>query len=256
MRPHLVLASTSLVEDGAYQAMADIAGAAASTGSEYRVIGGHMVTVHVARSGADLPARATLDADVGLEAQVLASTGLVEALLGMGYQLQGGNRLVRASAGSGCAIDILVPADTSRVRHNRKVGDHLFVDEAPGLRYALARPAMTVDLEVRLTTAVTVRLQPAVPDLTAAICLKVLAYHSRGEPRDAFDVWRLLEVARADRLAAPDWPATPTPQQVAGLLRSEFVPANGRGVLDASASVTRQARLRVLAMALAGRGPV
>jgi hypothetical protein len=254
VRPHLVLASTSRVEDGAYQAMADIAGAAASTGSEYRVIGGHMVTVHVARSGADLPARATRDADVGLEAQVLASTGLVEALLGMGYEMEGGNRLVRAAAGSGCAIDVLVPTDTSRVRHNRPVGD-LFVDEAPGLRYALARPAMTVDLEVRLTTAVTARLQPAVPDLTAAICLKVLAYHSRAEPRDAFDVWRLLEVARADGLAAPDWPTTPTPQQVAELLRSDFVPANGRGVLDASASVTRQARLRLLATALAGRGP-
>lgn len=111
---------------------------------------------------------------------------------------------------------------------------------------------MTVDLEVRLTTAVTLSLRPAIPELTAALCRKVLAYHFRGERRDAFDVWRLLEVARADGLTASHRPATPTLTRVAELLRGEFVPADGRGVLAASTSTPTRVRLRVLATSLAG----
>lgn len=37
MSSQIVLASTSLAEDGAFRAMADVAGAASGTGTDYRV---------------------------------------------------------------------------------------------------------------------------------------------------------------------------------------------------------------------------
>ena len=49
MNDRLIIASTARAEDGAYLAMADIAELTAATGTEYRIIGGHMVTAHAAR---------------------------------------------------------------------------------------------------------------------------------------------------------------------------------------------------------------
>ena len=46
MNDRLIIASTARAEDGAYLAMADIAELTAATGTEYRIIGGHMVTAH------------------------------------------------------------------------------------------------------------------------------------------------------------------------------------------------------------------
>lgn len=124
--------SASRAEDGAYLALADVATTAAATRTEYRVVGGHMVALHMARHpSAGLLARQTADADVGLEPLVLASSGMVDALYGMGYQLAAGNRFVREFEGLTLAIDMFVPADTSRVHHNRLVAG-LFVDEVPG----------------------------------------------------------------------------------------------------------------------------
>lgn len=251
----LVLASLSRVEDGAYAAMADVCAAALASGIEYRIIGGHMVNVHVARHQLELPDRGTGDADLGLDARVLADGALVAALTAQGYQLTSGNRL-ELGGGDGTpsrAIDVLVPAETSRIRHNRPVGT-LFVDEAPGLHYALARKPHEVELTVRLTDASTLTLAPCVPDLVAALCLKVLAYLSRAEPRDAIDIWRLLEVAYADGLTAHEWPTTTTPARVAQVLREHFVPAAGPGLAVAALTASQQVRLRALARSLTGPG--
>ena len=54
MNDRLIIASTARAEDGAYLAMADIAELTAATGTEYRIIGGHMVTAHAARHNLDL----------------------------------------------------------------------------------------------------------------------------------------------------------------------------------------------------------
>lgn len=71
MSDRVVVASTSLAEDAAYLTMQDAGAAANRTGVEYRIIGGQMVTVHVANSGADAPLRMTTDTDLGLAARVL-----------------------------------------------------------------------------------------------------------------------------------------------------------------------------------------
>jgi hypothetical protein len=188
----MTIASTARAEDGAYLAMADVADVTAAAGTEYRLIGGHMVTVHTARHDLGLPLRQTRDADLGMESLVLATSGVASALLGRGYQQSGGNRFTREFNGLELAIDVLVPADTSRVQHNRPVGD-LFVDEAPGLGYALARDPFVGHLGVRLTTGENLGMTVHFPDAVAALCLKAAAFTSRREHRDAVDIWRLPE---------------------------------------------------------------
>jgi hypothetical protein len=168
MTGSVVIGSTSLAQDAAYLAMADAVAAANRIGVEYRIIGGQMVSVHVAASGADAPPRMTGDTDLGLEATLLADNRLLEGLRAVGYALVAGNRLERDD------------------------GTRAIDDDVLGLRYALSRDPLLVDLQVRLTTGTLVELRPAVPDLAAAICLKALAFQARAAPRDAVDVWRLL----------------------------------------------------------------
>jgi hypothetical protein len=241
----IVIPSTARAEDGAFLAMADVAELAASTKAEYRIIGAHMVSVHTARHDLDLPLRQTGDADVGLQAKVLASSGLVDALVDRGYRQEGGNRFIRKVDGVELAIDLLIPAYTSRIRHDRPVGD-LFVDEVPGLSYALARDPDVVALRVRLTSGKYVDMTPHFPDAVAALCLKALAFAARLEKRDALDVWRMLEVINVDGVTAAIWPDRATPRQAAELLRHDFLPANGKGVRAATDLAVQQARIRAL----------
>ena len=71
MADRFVIPSTARAEDGAFLALADVTELAASTDSEYRIIGAHMVSVHTARHELDLPLRQTGDADVGLQRRCL-----------------------------------------------------------------------------------------------------------------------------------------------------------------------------------------
>ncbi len=247
----LVIPSTARAEDGALLAMADVAELAASTGTEYRIIGAHMVSVHTARHDLDLPLRQTGDADVGLQAKVLASSGLVQALIDCGYRQEGGNRFIREVDDLNLAVDLLIPAYTSRIRHDRPVGD-LFVDEVPGLSYALARDPCVANLRVRLTNGRYVDTAPHFPDAVAALCLKVLAFAARLEKRDAIDVWRMLEVVNADGVTPASWPDRATPRDAADRLRKAFLPANGIGVRAASSVSARQARIRALVARIVG----
>ena len=251
MNDRLIIASTARAEDGAYLAMADIAELTAATGTEYRIIGGHMVTANAARHNLDLPLRQTRDAGLGLEASVLASSGLAGALLGRGHEQRGGNRFIRAHDDQELAIDVLVPAETSRVRHNRPVGD-LFVDEAPGLQYALARKPFLGRLEVQLTTGESLRLTVYFPDAVAALCLKVAAFNSRRESRDAVDVWRLLETLNADGMTAEAWPNSPTPRKTAEYLHRDFLPVTGAGVRAATREPQIRTRVRALVSRIVG----
>lgn len=251
MAERFVIPSTARAEDGAFLAMADVADIAASTDTEYRIIGAHMVSVHTARYELDLPLRQTGDADVGLQAKVLASSGFVHALIDRGYRQEGGNRFIREVDDLELAVDLLIPAYTSRIRHNRPVGD-LFVDEVPGLSYALARDPFVANLRIRLTSGTYVDTKPYIPDAVAALCLKALAFAARVEKRDAVDVWRMLEVVNADGVTAADWPDRATPRAAAEQLRRSFLPANGIGVRAASTVPSQQARIRALVARLVG----
>ncbi len=76
------------------------------------------------------------------------------------------------------------------------------VDEIPGLSFALALPGERVELHVRLLDDSTIDLITVIPEITAALCVKVLGYADRLAAKDALDVWRLLAAYRM-RVPAP-----------------------------------------------------
>jgi hypothetical protein len=54
-------------------------------------------------------------------------------------------------------IDVLVPTFTSRTRENVRVAEDLFTTEVLGLQLALARPSVTISLELRRLNGLTLR---------------------------------------------------------------------------------------------------
>jgi hypothetical protein len=133
-----------------------------SVTDDYRVIGGHMVTVLAARwqLGHELY-RETGDVDLGVPPIVARGHTLVSRLKDLNYLQVAGNRFARGLSdipagmkekGSPrdpeALIDILIPAYTSRAHENVQVGDDLFTTEVPGLHLALARPPVVITLEL------------------------------------------------------------------------------------------------------------
>jgi hypothetical protein len=80
-------------------------------------------------------------------------------------------------------IDVLVPAYTSRVRENVQVGDDLFTTEVPGLQLALARPPVTITLEMHRLDGTTLQAELPFPDEACALVLKTLATTVRSKPK-------------------------------------------------------------------------
>ena len=83
----LELVAESHAQESGFLALADIASLTKEAGIEYRVVGGLMVTLHLAVSGADYPtSRQTLDAELGVTQQVAADPALVAGLEDLGYE--------------------------------------------------------------------------------------------------------------------------------------------------------------------------
>jgi len=102
-------------------------------------------------------------------------------------------------------IDILVPADTSRSRENVRVGDDLFTTEVPGLDLAIARPPVTIALDLHRLNGQTLRCDLPFADELSALVLKGLATRVRFKDTDVADVWRCLEIALAAGLGPEDF---------------------------------------------------
>lgn len=249
----LELASTSRAQDAAYLAMADLAEMAAQFGSHYRIVGGHMVTLLVAGSGATgVPERETADADLGVPFSVVRDPHLLDQLRSREYSQAGAaNRFERRFGDLRLTIDVLVPSYTGRLETNRPHGD-LVLDEIPGLAYALARPARSVTVRVGLTDGSRVTTTVLVPELTAALCIKAIAYRSRFADKDALDLWRLLEAAYAVGNSASTWPTGPTPVIAAEVLRHHFGRPHGTGLRNLTRDRTQRARIRNLVTHLVG----
>ena len=94
----LKLAATSVADDLGYIALADMAAIIKERGvaDQVRLIGGHMVTLHVQRwgLGTDLY-RETTDADLGIQKFALNNLDAVAALRERGYSQVAGNRFER-----------------------------------------------------------------------------------------------------------------------------------------------------------------
>lgn len=210
--------SGSRAEDGAYRALADAAVVSRALES-WAVVGGHMVNLHVLRSGVSIPLRATRDADLAVELVAIRDGVLLDSLRELGYDNpRSGNRFERSVAGTAATIDLLAPSCTNRHVPDLDAGP-IAVDGIPALHVALAREPVWIALDATLTDGAQLVARIAIPDIPTALCIKVFAYGQRFAPRDAEDIARLLECGYADQAA---WPSGTFFTEALGLLRKHF----------------------------------
>jgi hypothetical protein len=261
----LVLASAGRSSDAGFLAAADLASIAADLVVPYRLVGGNAVTLLCAVHGVTdlVPARETADADFGADYQVVGDARLQSALLARGYRQVEGNRFSREQTGTGAdgrtetwplVVDVLAPSYEGRLLSNRRHGD-LVVDEIPGLALALSRAGVDVDIEVRLTSGHELRFSTTLPDAVSALCLKAYAYVGRFSDRDAVDIWRLLEAARAAGVTTATWPAKATGREAGAALWQHFGRPGAAGASRASSRPADQTRIRALVAAVVGTPP-
>ena len=245
----LQLDAVSKAQEAGFLAMRDIATVAAGSGVDYRLVGGQMVTLHVAAAGIEDPSlRQTLDADLGVRPRVAADPAIVEALRELDYDRPNANRFERTTeSGHDLAIDLLTPAYGSRMITNQQLGD-MFVDAIPGLSLALARPGEDLDLAVRFMDDTAIRFRVVVPDIFAALCVKVTGWADRSADKDALDVWRLLRAYRARLPDPPVFNSTGVQGDTAAILQRDFAVPSGDGMRRATSVRAEQAEIRALAL--------
>jgi hypothetical protein len=249
------LASASRSGDAGYLAARDLAVVADELGLEYRLVGGVSVALltHVHGVADRVPARETADADFGADTATIGDVRLTRALLDRGYARLEGNRFTRevrrAHDTLPLAVDLLTPSFTGRLETNVLVGD-LSVDAVPALGLALATPPTKVRARLALTDGHVLDVPLSLPDVSAALCLKALAYVGRRAARDAVDVWRLLEAAHAAGVRAEHW--NPAGGGVRGdaarIVHREFGTPAAPGVRTATRDKRLQARIRALTL--------
>ncbi|MFC6015220.1 hypothetical protein ACFP2T_03300 [Plantactinospora solaniradicis] len=251
--------STSRASDAGYLTLADLSAIAAELEIDYRIVGGHMVTLLVAAYGVtdQVPMRETADADFAALPAVIADPRLPAALTNHGYLPQGAaNRFVRGHADAygplELVVDILAPSYLGTLVPNQRYGD-LVVDEVPGLLLALSRPGTAVDLRVRLASGGDLAMRLALPDLSSALCLKALAYRGRFAAKDATDLWRLLNAGYAAGLSESAWPGGITGRQAAQVLHRFFGTPGAAGLKQMSASSRDRTRMQALVRQLVAR---
>jgi hypothetical protein len=215
----LTLGAASVTDDLGYVALSDLARALRDIAADCRVIGGHMVTVLAARwrLGQELY-RETGDVDLGIPPIVARDHHVAGRLKDLDHAQVTGNRFARrlsdipvkiknrdGSPRPEAFIDVLVPAYTSRARENVQVGEDLFTTEVPGLQLALARPPVTIALELRRLNGKILQCELPFPDEVSALVLKSLATTVRSKNTDISDIWRCLEIAFAAGLGPADF---------------------------------------------------
>jgi hypothetical protein len=262
----LALGASSLADDLGYVALSDLAGALADIAADYRIIGGHMVTMLAARwqLGAGLY-RETGDVDLGIPPIVARDRRVVGRLRDISYQQVEGNRLARGlsdipagmrgnyPAHPEALIDILIPAYTSRPRANVQVAEDLLTTEVPGLQFALARPSVAIALELRRLNGQMLRCELPFADELSAVILKSLATRVRSKDTDTADVWRCLEIALVAGLGPRDF-SSGVRAESAGVIRALFGRRRGAAMaalaaeqrLSTEAADERYTRIRAL----------
>ncbi|WP_433575839.1 hypothetical protein [Nocardia brasiliensis] len=237
----LTVVSGSRAEDGAYLALADAA--AVALGS-WAVIGGHMVNLHVLRTGVSVPLRATRDADLAVELVSIRGGALLDRLRLLGYDNpRSGNRFERSVGGISATIDLLAPSFTHRHIPDLDAGP-IAVDGIPAVHVALAQEPIWIALTAALTDGSRLSARIAIPDVPTALCIKVFGYLQRRVPRDAEDIGRLLECGYAD---GGGWPEGATFTEALGLLQ-EYFDRPGQALRKWTGN---PARIRALVRALA-----
>lgn len=249
----VVLSSLSAAMGGGFTAIADTSAAMATSGTtdQHRLIGGVAVMLHVERLGLDLPLRATGDADFGVPPHVLRRPDLVDAIHALGYQEVAGNRWERRIDDRRvAAVDLLIPTYRSRARDTVTVGS-IVTTEVPGLAEALRRPAVSIDVELRLTDGETLSTSVVLPDAVGMLALKTLVRTVRTEERDVGDLWRCLEIAAAEGVEPATFDSSVPLARVRAAVWRELGPDGAAlGALTAGLQDDAAARLRTRVRAL------
>jgi hypothetical protein len=154
---------------------------------------------------------------------------------------------------------VLIPAYTSRARHNRRVSDELVTTEVLGLPTALNRPPVLLSLELHRLNGERLEVEIAFPDEVAALVLKAFATRVRNKATDVVDVWRCLEVAFAAGVGRHEF-ADGDRAEAAAHIRALFAERDGPGVhalqseqrLATTAADERFTRLRALIARILG----
>jgi hypothetical protein len=252
----LSLLSTSNAQDAGYLALADVAALAGGLRLEFRIVGGHMVSLLVnAYEASRAPARETADADMGATFDVFADERLRPAILKHGYEAVAGNRFSRTDAvGRELVIDLLAPSYSGKHQPNQTHGDFV-LDEVPGLSLALALPALVLDVEIELRAGQRLSFDVPVPPPVPALAIKAVAYRSRLLDKDAVDIWRLLEVAARAGVTPADWEPPGTRTDARRVLHEYFGRRNAPGTVAAARADEIRTRIAYLAMTHVGRPP-
>lgn len=249
----VVLASTSRSADAGHLSAADLVAIAHNADVDFRLVGGNAISLLVwAHDAADLvPDRETNDADMGVRSEAVGAGPLIEALQANDYKQTHGNRFARTLDHDGTPltleIDVLIPSYSDRMETNQPFGD-LVVDAIPGLGVAIARPPVIVEVETRLTTGEHLTYVAPLPEPVSALCMKAYAYQGRFADRDAFDIWRLLEVANKLELDQAAWPKGASGRATAEILHSHFGKPSAMGPAKATRDKGLQARIRALVL--------
>jgi hypothetical protein len=250
----LALVASSVADDVGYVGLSDLARALGDIADDYRVIGGHMVTMLAARwqLGADLY-RETGDVDLGIPPIVVRDQHVVSRLKDIDYQQVTGNRFARRlidipagmkgesdSPSQETFIDVLIPAYTSRAHENVDVGDDLVTTEVLGLQFALARTPVMIDLTLQRLNGQTLHCELPFADELSAVVLKSFTTRVRFKDTDIADIWRCLEIAFAAGLEPADF-AKGTRAEAAETIRKLFSTRHGA----AMAALAREQHLSV-----------
>jgi hypothetical protein len=236
------LASDSRAYDAALVSLADAAKVCTQAKvRKWFVVGGHMVNLHILRTGLPLPLRLTHDCDVAMEIRVIRRGTILEKLLEAGYRNRTyPNRFDRDADGLAASIDLVVASYSTKHMPNMDA-DQIVVDGMPVVDEALDRDPMVLHLIADRSDGTRMEMTVHIPDIMSAIAMKSFAVAERPYPNDAVDMGHLLQVAAAERCTK--WPRGKAYRVAAVQLAAQF-DTPGTALELASADPEVRARLR------------
>jgi predicted nucleotidyltransferase len=214
------------------------------------IVGGHMVNLHVLRSGLRLPTRPTHDADVAVTRRTIAQGDLLYRLRALGYRTPTfPNRFERSVDGLNTSIDLVVQSYSTKHEPNVDIDERNF-DGMPAVSEALDRDPVVIGVDAVRTDGIELAATVRIPDIASAIAMKSFAVAERSNPQDAVDLGNLLHVARAAGVESDVWPRGKAFAAAKVQLVAQF-DTPGTALALATDSESGQLRLRDIASLIA-----
>jgi hypothetical protein len=243
---HLV--SDSRDYDAALLSLSDAAKVAtAARLRKWLVVGGHMVNLHILRSGLPLPLRLTHDCDIAVEIRMIRRGAILERLRELGYRNRVyPNRFDREADGLTASIDLVVASYSTKHQPNMDA-DEIVVDGMPAVDEALDRDPVVLHLVGDRSDGERMEMTVHIPDIISAIAMKSFALAERPYPNDAIDLGHLLQIAAADGVTK--WPRGKAYRVASVQVAAQFGDP-GAALALATEDPALQARLREITRSL------